>query len=204
MPNALKRLGLLLALAWFACSGSESLEGTVLDPPQPAPSFQLQNHLGRTVSLSDYAGDVVLLTFMYTQCKDICPIIASRLRDAHRLLGDDAKDVAFVVISIDPARDTVLEAYAFSEKWGMLENWDFLVGEEERLRPIWAAYYIDPSPEESAEAQAGGVYDALEHDYDVNHSGPVYLIDRKGAMRAVFTLPMDPGDIAHDLRALLN
>jgi cytochrome oxidase Cu insertion factor (SCO1/SenC/PrrC family) len=209
----------LAALSLAACSGTapEAFQGTVFRPPRPAASFQLQNQFGQQVGLSDYRGKVVLLTFLYTSCTDICPIVTSQLREAQAMLGDAARDVAFVAVTVDPERDTVEAAYAYSEKWDMLRKWDFLVGAREQLSPIWKAYYLDPSAEDHSDHDAtpiaqsssqGGALGALKQGtvaiYNVSHSAPVYLIDRKGDMRVVFTPPLEPQAIAHDAKLLLD
>ena len=206
----------LLVLA--ACSSSEAFQGTELTAASPATPFELQNQFGQRVSLTDYKGEVVLLTFLYTSCPDVCPIVTSQLRDTHAMLGDDASDVAFIAVSVDPERDSVEAARAYSERWDMANSWDFLVGDKEQLSPIWQAYYVDPSPdhrpagngvqsiEEDGQRHSG--VDTLVEDitsrYLVIHSAPVYLIDREGIMRVVFTLPFEPEAVAHDIRLLLD
>ena len=165
---------------------------------------------------------MVLLTFLYTNCPDICPVVTSQLRDAHEMLGSVADEVVFVAISVDPERDSVEAARAFSESWEMTDNWVFLVGDEEELSPIWKAYYLDPainaqSREDSDDGHAedvstqttqrGGV-SALRQDiknrYLVIHSTPVYLIDREGIMRVVSTPPLDIESLIHDIKLLVN
>ena len=192
--------------------------GTVLESSEPAPSFRLQDQFGRSVALGDYSGKVVALTFLYTYCLDICPIVAGHLQRTHQMLGDGAREVAFVAVSVDPVRDTVDAAYDYSQKWGMLHNWSFLVGDEERLSPVWKGYYIAPTVDDRVRSDAlaeadvdrgeHGSVGALRRDmaseYLVSHSAPVYLIDRAGLMRVIFTLPFDPADLAHDIRLLLD
>ena len=207
----------LLALVLAACSTTEPALGTVLESSSPATPFELRDQFGHPVNLAGYRGKVVALTFLYTYCPDICPIVAAHLQQAHRKLGDDADQVAFVAVSVDPARDTVERAYAYSEKCDMLNSWAFLVGGEEELAPIWKAYYIDPAVDDRAgdgsatetrdASQRSGV-DALRQGlvprYNVVHSAPVYLIDREGLMRVLFTLPFEPDDLVHNIRLLLD
>ena len=191
--------------------------GTVLDSTDPAPGFELQDQHGQRVALSDYRGKVVVLTFLYTHCPDICPIVTSHLKTAYELLGDDADETAFVAVSVDPQRDTVERAYEYSDDWGMVDKWAFLVGDRERLEPIWSAYYIDPTSvqtgEDSAEpaqlprprpGSVGALHQDIALKYNAIHSAPVYLIDREGVMRVLFTLPTDPEEVVHDIRVLLD
>ena len=206
------------AAAITACSEQDPLLGTVLTAGDTAPAFELRDQFDQPVSLGDYSEDVVVLTFLYTACPDICPIVANHLRDVHSLLGEEADDVGIVVISIDPARDTVQAAHEYSEKWGMLDNWAYLVGDREQLSSVWKAYFVDPivgdashtavtGAAPTATATRGGVNDFLREtieQYTISHSAPVYLIDRERVMRVLFTLPLDPEEIVHDIRKLLG
>ncbi len=205
--------GALAAVA-VACSGGEGLRGTVLEPSKPAPDFDLTNQHGEPVELAGRLGSVIVLPFLYINCPDICPVIASHLRQTHRLLGEDAAKVEIVAITVDPERDSVEAAYEYSEKWQMLGNWDYLVGDESQLRPIWQAYYV-ASAADLRHTDEGGASEkvgtssteALARDivtaYTVSHSGPVYLIGRGGDLRSLFTLPFDPEDVVYDLRLLI-
>ena len=213
---------ILLAIVLTGCSSSPvEFLGTELTSASPATPFELTDQFGQTARLSDYEGKVVLLTFLYTNCPDICPVVTSQLRDAHEMLGSVADEVVFVAISVDPERDSVEAARAFSESWEMTDNWVFLVGDEEELSPIWKAYYLDPAinaqSREDADTHAedvriqstrrGGV-SALRQDiesrYLVIHSTPVYLIDREGIMRVVSTPPLDIDSLVHDIKLLVN
>jgi protein SCO1/2 len=189
--------------------------GTVLSSSNPAPDFELTDQFGQPAALSSYSGKVVVLTFLYTYCPDICPIVTSHLRDAHEMLGDVAGDVAFVAVSVDPARDTVEQAHAYSIRWQMLDRWAFLVGDEEALSAVWGDYYFEPSVDgqSNGDAEAShkshdgggdGLRQEVEARYTVSHSAPVYLIDGEGRMRVVFTPPLEPEDIVHDILLLLD
>lgn len=207
----------LLVVVTAACSRQDAMVGTVLSSSEPAAPFELRDQFGEPAALADYSGQVVVLTFLYTYCPDICPAATHRLRQTHELLGDDDDRVEFVAISVDPARDTVERAHAYSQDWGMLERWAFLTGDEQELSPIWEAYYVDPTIDRESEAGAGtaqvngspkGAADSLRRAvqarYEISHSAPVYLIDRQGLMRVLFTPPLEPDDIAHDIRVLLD
>ena len=207
----------LLAVVLAACSGTEPLSGTVLTSSEPAPPFELRDQFGRSVALGDYRGLVVVLTFLYTYCPDICPALTSRLQKTHQMLGDDADQVAFVAVSVDPGRDTVERAYTYSQDWDMLHKWAFLTGDEQQLSTIWASYYIDPSIDQAKEGRADAAHtdasqqgavdaraQAVAARYEVNHSAPVYVIDRRGLMRVLFTPPLDTDGLVHDIRALLD
>ncbi len=207
----------LLALLSAACSTAPlPFKGTRLTAEAPAYSFTLHDQFGEEAGLNDHRGKVVLLTFLYTNCPDVCPITTSQLRSAQEMLGDSADDIAIVAVSVDPERDSTEAAHQFSERWGMTDSWSFLVGTEEELRPVWGAYYVGPAIPDSRSARdvahvevgdgprAGGVNALIADSYLVIHSAPIYLIDQDGRMRVVFTLPFETEDLVHDVRLLLG
>jgi len=214
-------LGLAVAIAVAACSTSapvsDSFLGTELKPKRVAEDFTLQNQLGQPVTLSDRKGDVIVLTFFYSTCPDVCPITAAQLREALGELGEDADEVSLMAVSVDPEGDSPASAREFTEKWGLTDSLDFLLGDRWELTAVWDAYYLAPTViERNADHAAGetagaeavrGSVDALKQvsaRYLVIHSVPIYVIDREGFARSVFTLPFATEDLVHDVRLLLE
>ncbi len=201
---------LTLAAAVAGCASDEAFEGTVLDPADDAPAISLSDQFGETVALSDFAGKVVLLTFLYTACPDVCPIVTETLRRTHQLLGEDAARVQIVAVSVDPGRDSVEEAYGYSEDREMLDRWRFLVGTEEELEPIWRSYWLDPVTSGGGagnghEGSAAGETPVPAGEYLINHGAPVFVIDAEGKRRVLFTnLSLEPRPLVHDVRLLLR
>src|SRR5271163_1714020 len=75
----------------------------VLTPAKPAPGLALHNYLGRPVNIDSYRGKAVLVTFLYTNCPDICPLITSNLRVAQNLMGPKVSSkVQIIAVSVDP------------------------------------------------------------------------------------------------------
>lgn len=210
-------LGATLLSSILGCNAPVSLYGTVMDPAQNAPDFVLHDHLNRPVSLKNYDAEVVVLTFLYTYCPELCPAVTSHLRDVQQMLGEDSQRINFIAISVDPERDTASRVLEYMDKWALADGWAYLIGEEKDLAPIWKNYHIDPSkielPQNTTSNKpplsnsAMGVK-ALEQDiatrYDIAHTAPVYLIDKEKQIRVVFTSPLDPTHIAHDIRQLLG
>ncbi len=207
----------LLIGAALSCGGAEPLSGTVFDPVREAPPFDLYDQHGRPVSLDTYDGGVTVVTFLYTYCPDVCPAVTSRLRDAQQLLGKDAARVDFVAISVDPERDTADRAREYLDAWSLDRRWAFLVGSEQELSSVWRSYFVDPAQiawargEPTVTPQTAGSdrgVDALLRDiavrYEVTHAAPVYLLDAEKRMRVLFTPPLNPEDVAHDIRLLLK
>ena len=210
-------LGAALLLGALSCGGPKPLVGTVMDPARDAPDFALHDQAGRSVSLDTYDGDVTVVTFLYTYCPDVCPAVTSHLRDAQRLLGEDAARVDFVAISVDPERDTAERAREYLDAWGLDERWAFLVGTEEDLSGVWRGYFVDPAQIEwergepavtpqiaGSERGVAALLRDIAVKYEVNHAAPVYLLDGEKRMRALHTPPLNPEDLAHDIRLLLE
>lgn len=200
-------LGVLLL--GTACGGQPEFIGTALQETQPAPNFTLTSQDGETISLADLKGQVVVLTFIYTSCPDICPFITQKLRQLQEKLGPEGQAVMVVAISVDPETDTVDRIRQYSEAMGMRDHWYFLTGSREELSPVWQAYYVAALAEELAAELAATADPATLAQSDTRFSGlhtaPVYLIDRQGRRR----LHHSGGDLSvdnllHDVRLLLK
>ena len=211
---------LFIALVLTACARSTSeaeFNGTTLKSGDIAPNIELTNQAGRSVSLESLKGHVVVLTFLYTNCPDVCPIVTSHLREVGELLGSEGNSAQFVAVSVDPERDSVESAREYLNKWKLSGNWLFLVGDRPELEEVWEDYYVDPvvsdhDPLESGETgptpEPRGAVDTLSAEitrrYLVVHSTPVFLVDRHGNRRVVFTPPLEPEEVAEDIRQLLD
>lgn len=201
-------IGLLVVTGCGSVNDDEFL-GTVLSESPKATDFSLVDQFGEMVTLSDYHHKVVILTFVYTACNDICPSIAHGLKNAEKYLIDENNEIVTLLISVDPLGDTASSAKEFLQDYGMLNKWQFLLGKEEDLESIWAAYYVSASIKESDSVKVeANSKDELQKQllktYSVNHQGPVYIIDRAGNARSVFTFPFDPEELANDVNLLLK
>jgi protein SCO1/2 len=157
----------------------------------PAPDFSLKDANGKTVALSDLRGRVVVLTFLYTHCPDVCPLIAEHMRAAAEQLGNMADQVAFVAVSIDPRNDTPAAVQSFLEQHRLGGKLIYLVGTADELKPVWAAYYI------------GAEADATNPEF-IAHSTRVVVIDKAGRQRVNLGSDFDAQDLAYNVRALAN
>jgi protein SCO1/2 len=177
----------LIALVFGACAPA-TLSGTDLGATD-APNFTLTDGVsGRAVTLSAQHGQVVALTFLYTNCPDVCPLTATRFRSAQTELQGDADRVRFIAVSVDPDRDTPQAVQAFSSAHGLASNWFYLVGGRAQLAPVWAAYGIGVQPGSAT----------------VTHNDAVYLIDKSGRERVLLHSEDLAMDLLSDLRVLLK
>src|SRR5690606_25801317 len=106
-------LVLLLALAGCGGPSAADLHGTLLDPPMPGAGFRLTS-ADRPVQSEDFHGRFVVLAFGYTSCPDVCPATLARLAHAMDLLGESAREVQVVFVSVDPERDDPQRAARFA------------------------------------------------------------------------------------------
>jgi protein SCO1/2 len=187
MARVRRALALVLAATAIACAPAK-LEGDEL-PPSPAPDFTLTDGpSGQTVTLSDLRGQVVLLTFLYTRCPDTCPLTAETIRAARDRLGNDAKNVAFLAVSVDPPGDTPSTTRAFVSDHGLAGTLHYLIGPQAALARVWQSYGV---------AQATSASGVL-------HSDVIYLIDKATRSRVLIHSTVTPEALANDLAILVK
>jgi protein SCO1/2 len=174
----------------------------VLTNPQPAQPFELTDQFGASRSLEAFRGKPVALTFVYTHCPDVCPLIASNMHAAYRLLGENAANVAMLAVSVDPEGDDAESVRTFSEERGLLNEWSYLTGSRPQLEAVWQRYGVmrpaGAMPGHSQGAGQGGGQAEL-----IEHAAPVMLIDKRGLVRALLPTTFAATTLASDLQALL-
>jgi len=142
--------------------------------------FQLVDHDGRPVDQSMLEGKWSLVFFGFTYCPDFCPTTLAALDATKQRLGDKAKDLQIVFISIDPERDTpqALKDYLSSD--GFPEGVIGLTGAPEQVKAAADAY--------RAFYQKVGEGE----DYTMNHSLTVYLMGPDGRFRTAVAEELGP------------
>ena len=164
-------------------------------PPElagaPAPAFSHSDARGGEIGTADLSGRPFAVTFLYTSCPDVCPLIGQELREALELLGPRGDQVEVLAVSVDPENDTPEAVRAWLESNELPPNFHYLVGTEAELEPTWDAYFAAPQP-------AG--------EPDSAHTASIWLVDSDGRLRTKFSagVPVPPADIAHDLALLLD
>jgi len=168
-----------------AANVSSGFDGAALPASAPAPDFTLRDQDGRSLSLSELHGKVVIVAFLYSTCGATCILIAQQIRGALDEL-EEATPVLF--ISADPAADTPANVKRFLEEVSLTGRVLYLTGPLSLLRPIWHAYRITP-------ASAGGAA--------FDRFASVLLLDAKGRRRVLFEPEqLTPEGLAHDVRKL--
>ena len=172
---------------------SASFLGNELSPPKPAPSLSLRNYLGQPVNIAQYRGKALLVTFLYTHCPDICPLIAANLRTAQNLMGPKtAAKAQIIAVSVDPRGDTPQTVAAFLKVHEMTGRMQYLIGSPKELGHVWQKWGV------------GSERDAGQPDI-VNHSALVYGITASGELKTVYIgSSFKPSEIAHDVPLLAS
>jgi protein SCO1 len=177
------------------------LQGVVVTPPVPAYDFHLPDQNGRLVSLSDFRGKAVALTFLYTHCPDACPLIASKMHVTYQRLGGVANRVALVAISVDPEGDTRASVRDFLANHQVDKELVYLTGSFAQLKTVWAQYFIGSDARDVTGASGAGSRGTPRL---VGHNAIVYTIDPRGEIRAFLAPDFDPKDLETNLRLLAS
>ena len=195
------RLGasLLLAAGLAACdqlgmgaAGKPVFKGVDLTGAEYARSLSLPDQDGRTRSLADFKGKVVVVFFGYTQCPDVCPTSMSELAEVKRSLGADGDKLQGIFVTVDPERDTpeMLKGYMASFDPSFIA----LRGTPEQLVAVAKDFKI----------YFKRVDGQTPTSYTMDHSAGSYVYDTKGRLRVYHRYGAGAQSLAADVRALLD
>jgi len=176
-----------LLLAAAVGADDATLKAGTFDPPRAAPDFTLRGSDGSDLSLGRYRGKVVILFFGYTHCPAVCPTTLATLAGAYKRLGDDAKDLQVVYVTVDPDHDDVARLREY------LAN----------VNPAFRGATGSPAQLEAVRRDYGVFATKLEEGL-FNHSSSTFLIDRAGMLRAMMPYGQPVDAYVHDVRILLG
>lgn len=167
--------------------------GGFYEPPKEAqPLGDAVDQHGEPFDLEDYRGKVVFVYFGYTHCPDACPATLSEWMEVKELLGDDAEDVAFAMVTVDPSRDTPERMGEYLGFWDP-EFYGLVLSEEDTIEvtDAWNIMYSYRDRDSS-----GG--------YLVDHEVSSFVVDKDGNLRLTYPLGFDPELMAEDIEYLLD
>ncbi|MGH2897664.1 MAG: SCO family protein, partial [Solirubrobacteraceae bacterium] len=134
--------GVLLFAVGERAVPAADFAGAVRPPGiEPARSRGLTDQDGRPVRLADLRGRPVVVTFLYTTCRDTCPLTTQQIRIALDELGHD---VPVVAVSVDPPNDTPRRARTFALQQGMQGRMRWALGSAGELQRLWRAFGVQP------------------------------------------------------------
>ena len=190
-----RRAAALAALVVVAagCGGSgdehAAFRGSELEERPAAPDLSLRDQHGREVTLSDQRGRWVIVTFLYTYCPDVCPVIAGNLNAALRSVPGRQAGLRVLAVSVDPRRDTLPAVRRYARRHRFLPGFHWLIGSRAELRRVWRSYKVAvlPGPKGT-----------------ITHSTFQLLVDPQGRERLVYDSTAQTADVVHDLRLLAD
>lgn len=154
--------------------------------------LRLADAAGNPRTMADYRGKVVVVSFGFTHCPDVCPTTLADLAKAVRALGADAGRVQVLFVTVDPKRDTpeVLRQY--------VPNFhpDFvgLRGDAAATAAATKAFHVYAKERPGSSPEA----------YTVDHSSQSFVLDREGRIRLIVPYGTKSEAIAADLKVLLD
>src|ERR1041385_2475559 len=164
----------------------------LLSPASQAPRIELHNYLGEPVNLDSYQGKAVLVTFLYTNCPDVCTLITSQLRVAQNLMGPrTAAKAQIIAVSVDPKGDTHKAVANFLARHEMTGRMLYLTGDAHELARVWKAWGV------------GSERDAEQPQF-INHSGLLYGVTASGKRTTIYSASFKPATVAHDVPLLAS
>jgi protein SCO1 len=170
-------------------TAASGFAGAALRPPRPAQPIALHDSNGHAVTLAAQRGRYVLVTFLYTHCPDVCPLIAGNLNAALRTLGPARDRVRVLAVSVDPAGDTAAAVRAYSTRMHLLPQFRYLIGTRAELRRVWAAWHVL----------------SVQRKPDlVDHVAYTALVDPAGRQRVLYGSRVQAQQVLHDVRRLMR
>jgi protein SCO1 len=148
------------------------------------------------VTLTQFKGMPVVVTFFYTHCPDLCPLVATKIHIALVGLGEEAQHVAILAVSVDPQHDTPASVLSFSQAHELegYAHYHYLLGSRPTLTPVWKSYAVEGI---APTAQ-------VEDMKTMSHTSILYLIDQQGHERALLDSDFTPSQLTANLKVLLQ
>jgi protein SCO1/2 len=137
---------------------------------KPVPDFRLVDQDRRTFEFSHARGKIILVTFIFTTCPDVCPLFSAKFAAIQRALDEKKfKDYRLLSITADPERDSAAVLKEYAARFNAdSARWSFLTGARPDLAKAWQAFGVNVTKTESGQ---------------VFHTALTTLIDRRGNRR---------------------
>jgi cytochrome oxidase Cu insertion factor (SCO1/SenC/PrrC family) len=176
----------LLAIFRHAGASGESVNSIVTPPA-------LRDQTGHTVSVAQYRGRPVIVTFVDPLCRNLCPLEAHLL---NQVVGEipAAQRPAILAVSVDHWADSRKDLLQDERQWELVPEWHWAVGSPGVLAQVWKHYEIGVSVVTKKISGTTINY--------ITHTEAAYVIDSTGHERALFVWPFYPQDLRHTLAEL--
>ena len=165
-----------------------------------APRFVLIGHEGDPIRLDQFRDKIVLISWGYTNCPDICPLTLANLKEVIELLGSDANNVQVLFITVDPERDTAERMKAYVPYFQ--EDFIGLTGTQEEIEEIANEYGVTIVKHPAVYGR--GRFDTWDR-YLMTHTNTVHLVDKSGILFLTYPhYKHNPKEMAKDIKKLLH
>jgi cytochrome oxidase Cu insertion factor (SCO1/SenC/PrrC family) len=155
---------------------------------RPAPDFRLVNQFGQPMSLSQFRGKVVVLSFEDSECTTVCPLTTQAMVEAKQLLGAAGDQVQLLGVDANPDATSVADVLSYSRVHGMVNQWDFLTGSLAQLKSAWRAYQIEVQIEQG----------------QIDHTPALFVIDQQGRERKLYLTQMAYSSVGQSAQVLAD
>lgn len=183
---------LFTALFLAACTPTPAFKSMDISGVEWGGDFTLTAHTGKPVKASEFNGKVVVMFFGYTHCPDICAPTLVKLDQVLKRLGDEAKNVQVLFITVDPAHDTVKQLAGFIPPFN--PSFIGLTGSDREIAAVAAEYKVAYG--QNPQAKPGQIL--------VDHSTGILVKDKKGKLRLLVKNDVAVDALEHDVRLLLE
>jgi cytochrome oxidase Cu insertion factor (SCO1/SenC/PrrC family) len=153
---------------------------------KPAPDVTLVNQFGQPMSLSQFRGRVVMLSFEDSECTTVCPLTTQSMVLAKEMLGKAGSSVQLLGVDANPDAIKVSDVMDYSRVHGMINQWDFLTGSLAQLKSAWKAYDV------AVQIESG----------QIDHTPALYVIDQQGRLQKVYLTQMAYSSVTQSAQVL--
>lgn len=153
--------------------------------------FTLISSTGKPVSLSQFRGNIVLITFGFTHCEDSCPLVLTKLSQLLKKAGSNANKIQILFITVDPERDSSQKLKTYLKQF------------DSRILGLTG------SPQQLAKVaqQFAAAFSEQKHysgKYKVAHTDRIYLLDQIQNVRMIYPLDITVNDLWSDAKPLIT
>lgn len=183
----------LLLLLFIACSiDNTKYIGTVSKEYKPLPNFDLRNQNDNQINQNSFGNKVILVTFMYTDCKTECPSALNDILSIRDIITENKDRLQILIFSIDP-NENYIDVKNTLSKYQLDLDVTYLVGNKDKLKPIWDYFYVPVGNVETKRTDLTWIL----------HSIPAYLVLPEKNTTLIYT-EFNIDSILTDLNSVLN
>jgi len=160
-------------------------------------SYSLLNTDSTAVSFpDDYKGNITVISFIYTHCPDVCPVITANMKNIQSQL-EDTTGIQFVEISFDPERDTPSVLANYKSNFKLNEQFTLLTGTQANVDSLLGKMNI------LAEKSRIDSVQQDSNQYFMKHSNTIYVMDKQGRIKFEYMgSAVPPEYVAEDINKL--